>query len=445
MRRRDFLNQCAVVAAGGALLQTGAWARVAGMSEGLPPLARAASAAYLFGLPLLESARSRSATLAAAGIAQNEFHHDRQLATADFRSVTTPNNDTLYSRVWLDLSKGPVTLSIPDMEDRYFCVPFLDIYSNHFAILGTRTTGGKGGVYTIVGPDMPGAGPDVIRSPTPQAWLIARLLVDGPDDLPAVHALQDRFRVDGPSLPPPDEVPGYDASSPELLDAIARMMADNPPRPIDGEILAMMAPLDMQAGPVAERFDAAGLAQIEQGRIAAENAIKGPRRQGAPVNRWIYPKYNIGNYGVDYLYRAQVALGGLGALPREEAMYMRAQGPEGTLDFAPGTDYVLSFARDELPPVDAFWSITMYERTADGQWFLTSNPISRYAIGDRTEGLVYNEDGSLDIHFSSRDPGEGKNWLPAPADKIWNVVFRGYLPRDAMLLGDYALPEMKML
>jgi hypothetical protein len=148
----------------------------------------------------------------------------------------------------------------------------------------------------------------------------------------------------------------------------------------------------------------------------------------------------VGNFGTDYELRAQVAVGGLAALPPEEAMYLPIRPPAGV----DGSRLVrLHFAADALPPVDAFWSLTLYQPTADGQLFFIENPIGRYAIGDRTKGLVKNFDGSLDIWIGADDPGPERrpNWLPAPKGP-YSLNLRGYLPKKTMIDGRWKPPPL---
>nr|WP_256731400.1 DUF1214 domain-containing protein [Sphingomonas sp. dw_22] len=164
---------------------------------------------------------------------------------------------------------------------------------------------------------------------------------------------------------------------------------------------------------------------------------------GPVANGWSYPRANLGLYGQDYLYRARVALGGLGALPREEALYIRALDAKGGSIFPAGTRWRL-----RLPgalPLDGFWSLTLYRATPDGQFFFIENPIDRYAIGDRTPGLQRGQGGALDILISPDDPGTAQraNWLPAPAAEPYGLFFRAYLPRPDLLDGAYTLPRLE--
>jgi hypothetical protein len=159
---------------------------------------------------------------------------------------------------------------------------------------------------------------------------------------------------------------------------------------------------------------------------------------------WLYNHPDTGAFGRNYELRAAVATFGLAAFPPAEAVYLRAAAPDGRFEFDGAGPWRLSFAAGHLPPVQSFWSATMYAPTPTGQYFLVENPIGRYAIGDRTPGLAHNSDGSLDIWIARRDPGGARtaNWLPAPADGPFAVVLRGYLPRPELLDGRYRAPPI---
>ncbi|MEI7933211.1 MAG: DUF1214 domain-containing protein, partial [Alphaproteobacteria bacterium] len=167
-------------------------------------------------------------------------------------------------------------------------------------------------------------------------------------------------------------------------------------------------------------------------------------RAGQIVQGWVYPKANLGDFGQDYFYRAQVAVAGLAALTPAEAMYMRPVPPEGGQNLDASKPLALRFARGQLPAVNAFWSLTAYARTPEGQSFFFDNPINRYAIGDRTKGLKYGADGSLEIIISRTDPGGARssNWLPAPPAAPMGLSFRAYLPKPEFSEGTYRLPAL---
>ena len=191
----------------------------------------------------------------------------------------------------------------------------------------------------------------------------------------------------------------------------------------------------------AARFSPEQMAQIEAGVAEARKLVLVGGGRPTIVDGWVYPRADLGSYGQNYLYRAVVAQGGLAALTPSEAMYMRGRAPDGGL-FDSGKTWRLSLPAHV--PVEGFWSLTMYEATADGQFFLTENPINRYAIGDRTGGLRRNADGSLDIWMSRADPGGERtvNWLPTPAQGLFSLTLRAYLPRPELQDGRFRFPAV---
>jgi hypothetical protein len=439
------LNRREVLAAAAAIGMLPASRALAAGGE----LKAAAREAWLYGLPLIEMAGTRARALSgqAAGVPAglNRFSHSRTLAGPAARGVTTPNNDTLYSSAWVDLTKGPLTLTLPKAGRRYFSVAGMNMFTDNDFVLGTRTTGGQGGRFTIVGPGQAGSGPNVVRLATPHGWLLSRILVDGPDDLPAVHALQDQLALSGPAaLPPGPMAANRRSSALEYFAAVAGLLRSDPPPGTDAALFARIAPLGLtgRGGFDPKRFGAAELAEVEAGVAEAKAALQ-DFRPGASVQGWTYPRANLGFYGQDYGLRAAVALGGLAALPAAEAMYMNPVGEQGRM-FTGAGPYVMRFPAARMPAVDAFWSLTMYEATPEGQFFLVENPIKRYAIGDRTPGLRKNADGSLDLWIARSDPGgeRSANWLPAPASGPFTVSFRAYLPRPEFLDGRYRLPPI---
>ncbi|MGB1203455.1 MAG: DUF1254 domain-containing protein, partial [Alloalcanivorax venustensis] len=358
--------------------------------------------AYLYTVPLVIMETTRKWRLRNGA---NVFNHARKLLNHRSRWITTPNNDTLYSDAWLDLSRGPLTITVPDTGERYFSLAFMDMYTNNFAILGTRTTGNGGGEYTVVGPRhaIPEGAGNVVRAPTPRVWALGRVLVDGPEDLADACAVQDGLFINK-DAPTEDVTEGEpvlrDAPWDQYLKAANELLRREPPPATDLGILRKIAPLGI--GPHqhfdVSRFDAEQARAIEEGIEAARDflvTVQGAR--GAVVEGWTYPSGRTGDFGQDYLLRAVIAVGGLGALPVEEAMYMRADGDQERGLFDGKRNYRLHFPAGEMPPLDSFWSLSLYEAMDDGQFFFADTPLRRYAIGDRSPGLTWNEDGSLDI------------------------------------------------
>jgi len=409
----------------------------------LEALREAARTAWLYVLPLIEIANTRQRGLS-VGSRPNVFGHMRNLANHTSRAVTTPNNDTFYSTAQIDLSEGPVTLTLPPSGERYLSLALMDAYSNNFAILGTRTTGGDGGTFTLVGPNDAAEGPNLVRSPTRHVWALARILVDGPHDAEAAKQVQTGVSMQGPAVAPPPEPPRRSAPWAEYFAGAAALMADNRPPVTDRAVLTVMAPLGLDGFDPA-RFSPQEVAAIEAGVEQARIDVRKGGLGGAfYVDGWSYPAARLGDFGQDYGYRASVALAGLAALPPVEAMYMRAEGHLPRALFDGMEAWRLHFPAHQLLPVDSFWSLSLYEATPDGQFFFADNPLDRYAIGDRTPGLKTNADGSLDIWIGHADPGEDRrsNWLPAPAGPF-ALFMRAYLPKPELLDGRYRLPPIE--
>lgn len=403
----------------------------------------AAREAWLYALPLIEIATTR-ARGQALGHAMGVFSHVRNLATPKHRAVTTPNNDTLYSTAQVDLSAGPVTITLPGTGERYFSLALMDAYSNNFAVLGTRTTGPQGLTVRLVGPNEPAEGPDVLRSPTNHVWTLARILVEGPHDLEAARAAQSGLSMQGPASPAPGPYAQRGADWRDYFASAAALMAANPPPLTDRALLGVVAPLGLPDRFDPARFSAAEVAEIEAGVAEARQAARRGGLGGSDFQGgWSYPSARLGDFDQDYHLRAAVALSGLAALPPAEAMYMRAEG-EGPSQLYDGSKaWRLHFAPDQKIPVNSFWSLSLYEATPEGQFFFAENPLDRYAIGDRTAGLKTNPDGSLDVWIGHESPGPEReaNWLPAPAGPF-ALFMRAYLPKPELLEGRYRLPPV---
>jgi hypothetical protein len=414
---------------------------------------------YLYPLVTMEVTRRQMINVAAGAKPgfgpPNAFHHIRAFPPADFRAVVRPNFDTLYSTAWLDLTSGPVVVSLPDTEDRYALLPMLDMWTDVFATPGKRTSGTGAQSYAVVPPGYVGElpeGPQVLRAPTPWVWAIGRTQTNGPDDYAAVHAVQDGFAIT-PLHPTEHAIDPDQDTTTEALHLVEKMsavelfafaceaMKVNPPHPTDFSMLARIANLGIVPG---EDFDEGRLAaeapdEVEAGAAAARAAIAANvAHLGTRANGWTVATEAIGVYGTSYLKRATIAAAGLGANPPEDAIYpvllADADGAPVTGDH----DYVIHFDADRLPPVDAFWSITMY----DAEGFQTPNELDRFAIGDR-DPLAYNPDGSLDIVVQHANPGPERvsNWLPAPAGPL-GITMRLYAPKPEALSGGWAPPPV---
>lgn len=421
---------------------------------------------YLYPLVTMDLTR-RQAAASAAGARPgsgppNEFHHLREFPSAGFRAVVRPNFDTLYSSAWLDLTAGPVRLSVADTGGRYYMLPMLDMWTDVFAAPGTRTTGTGPQEYTLVGPGHTGEippGTGVIHAPTPYVWIIGRTQTNGPGDYAAVNAVQDGFRLTAPH--PVDRVdpvehgpdPAVDPDTEplalvnqltgvEFLTRACRILRAVPPHPTDFSVLARIADLGVVPGRPfdEERLTAGQKAEIDTGaKEALQQMLAAQPTLGTQANGWSSVLDTIGVYGNDYFRRAVVTLLGLGANPPEDAVYPLLH---ADADGEPPTgahDYVIHFDADALPPVSAFWSVTMY----DAEGFQTPNALDRFALGDRDE-LAYNPDGSLDLFVSHTDPGPGRrsNWLPAPTGRL-GITLRLYAPHPRALDGRWTPPVVR--
>jgi hypothetical protein len=460
---------------GGAVLATPAPIRAQERPAMLRHVARRA-AIYLY--PLYEMYRTRwQATANPQNPFRsplNRFRHVPNLATDRTRAVTTPNNDTLYSSAWLALGSHPVFLTVPPMGELYYSYAFMDLFTNNFAYVSRRLNGGAPTIHMIAGPEWTGDPPadvTLIRAPTNSVWLLGRILVDGPDDLPAVRAMQARTllesrdqrnerrmleskelmsqRTSAPAEPVADW-PAPDPALPyELLDVSMRALGESPLAARDRAEVESLAPLRLRPG---RPFDAAAFGDVElqairAGLAEAEAEIRtAGSRYGRTVNGWTYGERHLGNFGDDYLYRAVVALAGLAALAPAEAVYVVCNSDSDGRPLTGINRYVLAFPAGALPPAKAFWSLAMYELTFEGRAFFTPNELDRYAIGDRTRGLHWGSDGSLELYLQ-RNPPEGAkaaNWLPAPAGPM-RLVLRAYEPGEAMIEGTYRVPGVRRI
>jgi hypothetical protein len=416
-----------------------------------PDQAALIARAYQYGFPIFEQARLVYLYSYFPGNPQrvpvNRFGHRRQLVDHTARTVTTPNNDTLYSSAVIDLSAGPVRLDVPDFGERYWSIAFIDAFTNNFFYLGTRVSGNKGGSYQIVGPDWaekPSDGTILIRSPGNHIVAIARILIDGPEDYERVHRLQDALILSAPvpAKPAPDPERPVPGDPINFVAVVNRVLRDDPPPAADAAILSVLAAVGIggNAGPLSEaqrRLWSDGFTHAQAELLAESRAI------GTHIDGWDYMPPDIGDFGTDYRTRAIVALRGIAANIPAEMSYALAASDRTGAPLDGDRRYRLHLA-PATPPAEGFWSFSIYEVTKDGGLFFGDNPIHRYAIGDRTKGLIRNSDGSFDIVIQKESPGRGgeANWLPIPA-KSFVIIARAYLPRAAIVEGTYRYPGIE--
>lgn len=418
--------------------------------------------AFLWGYPLIESLRTcrLQASPQPGETPQwaspiDHLHHVTHAACARDRDVVTPSNDLLYTTGWINLATGAKLLHVPASRNhggRYFVLALYDAWTNNFENPGSRTSPPDGETLLLCGPDTPRGGgvPEgvrIVESPTNLVWLLARVLTGPGDDILAARCLQADITLESldserNSRPPAVTLQWRGSAAqdtiaalhhrPESADAIAddffqnlcRALAEEHCPAADEGLFALIGHAGLKAEAefdpsVLDAETLAGLrAGLQQGVALISTASYSPR-----ARPWI-PNFNIGRYGTRYGVRANVAYRGLGALAPDEAIYaigdfdVRGQPLDG------GTPYAMRFEAGDEPPVDAFWSITLY----DDDRFLYGNDSERHAIGDRTADLQRDADGSLTLHISHTAPTDTRNWLPAPAGRFY-LVLRMYAPR----------------
>ena len=393
----------------------------------------------------------------------NAFAHIREFPSADFREVVRPNFDTLYSITWLDLSDGPIVVSAGSDDDgRYYELPMYDMWTDAFAVPGQRTSGTGVGHWAVVPPGWTGEipdGVDRIDAPTPTIWIIGRTQTNGPADYPHVHQFQDGLRLTaladwgtGRALEAPfTRDPSIDMETPPLrqvnamsgeqfFDLAMELLAVHPPHLTDWPQVAQMNRIGLRAGARYADLDPAVRAQLDGAPTAGIATMQSVFPHVARVvDGWQMNVDTMGVYGNFYVKRAIVAMLGLGANAAEDAVYPMlltdADGDPIDGDHA----YVLHFEKSQLPPVRAFWSLTMY----DAEGFQAANELDRFAIGDR-DALEYNGDGSLDLYIQHDNPGPDKvsNWLPAPKGPL-GLTMRLYSPKTEVLIGAWNPPPVR--
>jgi hypothetical protein len=386
---------------------------------------------YLYPLVLMDATR-RQAVNVEAGKAigrgpMNVFTHVPIFPPADFRDVVRPNFDTLYSIAWLDLTKEPMVVTAPDTQGRFYLLPMLDMWTDVFASPGKRTTGTGAGRFGVVPPHWNGKLPQGVQridAPTPYVWIIGRTQTNGAKDYEAVHKVQAGYTITPLSRwgkkPQPVKAiidPAVDMKTAPMIQVdtmaagkffayAAELLKVNPPHITDQPIIARMRRIGIVPGQSFDlgKADPAVMRALER---AAPDALKNMQTKiptlARVVNGWSMNTDTMGVYGNYYLKRAIVALIGLGANVPEDAIYPLNLGDADGKPLTGTNKYVLQFAKNEIPPVAAFWSITLYDK--DG--FPTANALNRNAIGDRDD-LKFNADGSVDLYFQNESPGKDK-------------------------------------
>ncbi|KPM53635.1 hypothetical protein CcI49_35565 [Frankia sp. CcI49] len=447
-----------------------------------------ATDAYIYGFPLvynlMEVERISNQGMGTIEPAPfNVLSHASALAGPADRFVSI-NNDTIYSFAQVDVSGGPLLLRVPDTSGRYYVLQFIDAWTNNFAYVGRRATGTAAASFLLVPPGWRAGGPagvPVIEFPTAVGSIVGRWACDGPADLANVRTLQSSLTLEAAAgaagspgttdtagtadatdadaglvgIPAPTAVPIELA----FFERMRAWMRAFPPAGPDFAYQQRFAPLGLldEASPYADAPPELAKA-LTAGQDAGKQRIEDRLRKGGPapvVNGWAItfhmfdynldhlglgtidtPEWKIDDREAGYLARALAARAGLWGNHGYEAAYpMTYTDSDGDQLDGHGR-YTIRF--DQEPPVDAFWSITMYDLPG---FHLVANSANRYSIGDRTPGLQRDGDGSLTIVIQHDPPADTRNWLPAPAGPF-RPILRLYQPRAAVLDGTYQLPAI---
>jgi hypothetical protein len=429
---------------------------------------------YLYPLVTMDITR-RQLTNTDKGLGRgpmNVFHNVPTYPPASDKSVVRTNYDTLYSMTYLDLLKEPVVVSVPDTGGRYYLLPMLDMWTDVFASPGWRTTGTQAGNFLVT---PPGWRPDLrdrfidefnlpkdvqrINAPTPYVWIIGRTKTDGPADYEAVRKIQDGYKVTllsewgkAPKAPELKVDPSVDMKTPprEQVDTMpvgrffayaADLMGQQPPHDTDQPILADMKKIGLEPG---KPFDISKVDAIiaraldtvpEDGQKLMDWKMPTIARV---ANGWSMNTDAMGVYGNYYLKRAMVTRFGLGANVPQDAIYPLNLADESGKPLDGANKYTIHFDKVSLPPVNAFWSITMY----DPEGFAYPNSLERQAVSSWMP-FKYNADGSLDLYFQNENPGKERevNWLPSPKGGF-NTTMRLYSPKSDALTGRWNPPAI---
>ena len=387
------------------------------------------------------------------------YRHYTRLNTPEDKDINAPNNDTPYSWAWLDLRAEPWVLSLPKIpEDRYFNQQWFDLYTHNFAYTGARATGFEAGSYLFVGPHWQGEKPasikKVFRSESEIIGTLTRTELKGEEDVENMLAIQHQYVLQplsefagqrAPMSAPEIHWPGWNeqrALSAEFIGYLNFLLQFTSPHPSEKDLLKRFEKIGVKGG---QPFDLKSLPRDIQ------QALEEGAQDGLKAIKEVMPTLtNSGEvYGSreqlknNYLYRAGGAFAGIYANSVEEAFYSQWSVDSDGKPLNGKNKYVIHFDKKDLPKVKFFWSVTLFD--VPGR-YLVANPIDRYSIGPRTEGIKYNDDGSLDVFIQHDKPDGSKasNWLPAP-DGPFFVTLRCYGPDEVMIKGEYKLPPMQLV
>jgi hypothetical protein len=392
----------------------------------------------------------------------NRLSHQRKLTDASYRDGGRPNTDTLYSAAWADLRKEPLVLTMPHFGKRYYNVQLVGFDSDNFDYIGSRSTGQQGGSYALVGPDWKGTLPEGVRAvkPAHTPWILVliRILVEeGDAELREVRQLQDQIRLQplsefmgktAPATPAP-----YVAPPPLRRDVdpladwkmINRALTESPPPPREAQLVKMFSQIGIGPGQNVDKVnDAVKRGLVRASATARMIVTSSPFYQAGRqfVDGWGMTPSNWGRPGVDgdYLVRGAKSFGGFVTHDPEENVYPAVLMDRDGKPLSDANKYVLRFPKGQTPPVNAFWSVTMYDQTFN----FIDNAINRYAVGDRTTSLKFDADGSLPIYIQKDRPSDDKvgNWLPSGAGNF-HLVLRAYWPKADIIDGKWLPPGVQ--
>ena len=389
----------------------------------------------------------------------------RSYPSVDNHVAAAPNAETLYTMVWYDLNKEPWVFTIPDMGDRFYIMPMLSGNNEVFHVAGTRATGQNTQTYVLTGPNWKGKLPEgltEVKSPTSLVWVLGRVYCTGTDkDYEATHKLQDQFQ----SIPISSYGQEYSPSkgivdsnfdmkkgirdqvnAMSLVDFFtyfSELLKTNPPKAEDAPMVAKLAEIGIVPG---QDFDVSKLPKLGKKadpKIALLQMVK-VMKDKKTVNGWLYWNSNAGSYGTDYKQRAMVTLIGPGLNFPKDAVYPFSEKDTNGKDYDGSKNYIIHFDKGSLPPVNGFWSITMYDKS----FFFIKNPINRYNLSMR-DTLNVNPDGSVDMYLQSTSPGTDKeaNWLPTGQGKFIPMM-RLYWPKEtspSIINGSWTPPPILLI
>lgn len=422
--------------------------------------------AYIYGFPMVDSYRIQYSYFVDKTDPEykggwNEVHNVARVFTPQDRAIQTPNSDTPYSFLGADLRTEPLVISVPAIPDRYYSLQFIDMYTHNFAYVGSRATGSDTGRYLLAGPGWRGQVPagirSVIRSETEFAFVLYRTQLFGDDDLEAVKKIQAQYTVQPLSryagTTPPRTAPvaflaplsaEAQKTSPEFFGLLNFVLKFAPTHPSERALMERFAKVGIGPG---KPFDIAALSPeqrrgAEKGMADAWKAFARFKSDMIDTGK----KSSADGFGTreflgnDYMMRMASAVLGIYGNSKEEANYPAyfTDADGKPLDGA-SNRYTVRFDKGKLPPVNSFWSLTMYELPSS---LLTDNPINRYLINSPMEPkLVRDADGGITLYIQHESPGKDKepNWLPAPKGPFF-MVMRQYWPKPEALDGRWKAP-----